>query len=202
VLHLRWLNQRHSLRIIIISLLCSPSCHPECIPSKILHFRSISWKRWCITCKLEAWKCATLNLSLALHGCEAWSLLLREEQRQRLFKNRLLRGWWTISFRRTLLLVDWLAKQCASLADHRFLARKAGGGRCWPGLQTCAGPTLSGWDSSKQKVNVNLSAVLGIWLSYSFLMNSFPNFGYDHSCHNGTFREAAPPLWYFKGEGS
>ena len=36
--------------------------------------------------------CACLTLSLALYGCETWSLTLREEHRLRVFENRVLRG--------------------------------------------------------------------------------------------------------------
>jgi hypothetical protein len=34
----------------------------------------------------------TVILSVALHGCETWSLTLREEHRLRVFENRVLRG--------------------------------------------------------------------------------------------------------------
>ena len=33
----------------------------------------------------------TIILPVVLHGCEAWSLTLREERRLRVFKNRILR---------------------------------------------------------------------------------------------------------------
>jgi hypothetical protein len=34
----------------------------------------------------------TIILSVGLYGCETWSLTLREEQRLRVFRNRVLRG--------------------------------------------------------------------------------------------------------------
>jgi hypothetical protein len=33
-----------------------------------------------------------LILPVVLHGCETWSLILREEHRLRVFENRVLRG--------------------------------------------------------------------------------------------------------------
>jgi len=35
--------------------------------------------------------CRTIILFVVLHGCEAWSLILREKRRLRVFENRLLR---------------------------------------------------------------------------------------------------------------
>jgi hypothetical protein len=37
----------------------------------------------------------TIILPVVLHGCETWSLTLREEQRLRVFENRVLRRIWT-----------------------------------------------------------------------------------------------------------
>jgi hypothetical protein len=38
---------------------------------------------------LKTWK--TINLLVVLHGCERWSLTLREEHRPRMFQNRFVR---------------------------------------------------------------------------------------------------------------
>jgi hypothetical protein len=35
--------------------------------------------------------CKTIILTVVLYGCETWSLTLREEHRQRVFENRVLR---------------------------------------------------------------------------------------------------------------
>jgi hypothetical protein len=40
--------------------------------------------------KVKVYK--TIILSVVLHGCETWSLTLREEHRLRVFENRVLRG--------------------------------------------------------------------------------------------------------------
>jgi hypothetical protein len=39
--------------------------------------------------KIRAYR--TVILPVVLYGCETWSLTLREEQRQRVFENRVLR---------------------------------------------------------------------------------------------------------------
>jgi hypothetical protein len=41
------------------------------------------------TLKIKIYK--TINLPVVLYGCETWSLTLREEQRLRVFENRVLR---------------------------------------------------------------------------------------------------------------
>ena len=41
--------------------------------------------------KLKVKICRTIILSVVLHGCETWSLTLREERRLRVFKHRVLR---------------------------------------------------------------------------------------------------------------
>jgi hypothetical protein len=35
--------------------------------------------------------CLSVRLSVVLYGCEAWSLILREEHRLRVFENKMLR---------------------------------------------------------------------------------------------------------------
>jgi hypothetical protein len=53
------------------------------IQPKILY--SVSHKKP----KIEIYK--TVILPITLYGCETWSLILREEQRLRVFENRVLR---------------------------------------------------------------------------------------------------------------
>jgi hypothetical protein len=44
--------------------------------------------------KLKIKICRTIILPVVLHGCETWSLTLREERRLSVFENRFLRNVW------------------------------------------------------------------------------------------------------------
>jgi hypothetical protein len=68
----------------------------------------------------------TIILPVVLHGCETWSLTLREEHRLRVFGNRVLRritkrdevrGEWSKMFR----AVFWVVLPCKMIADRRFI---------------------------------------------------------------------------------
>jgi hypothetical protein len=47
----------------------------------------------------------TINLPVVLHGCETWSLTLREKHRLRVFENRVLRR--TFGLKRDEVTGDW-----------------------------------------------------------------------------------------------
>jgi len=60
---------------------------------------------WLLSKNLKIKIYRTITLPVVLYGCETWSLTLREERRQRVFENRVLRG--VFGRKRFEVTVEW-----------------------------------------------------------------------------------------------
>jgi hypothetical protein len=112
------------LAIIRCRIFCLPVCYPK--KTKIRVYR-------------------TVVLPVVLYGCETWSLTLREEQRLRVFENRVLRGYLGLrGTRRRGIGEDYITRNLMTCTHQKYysgnqIEKNEMGGACstYGGKERC-----------------------------------------------------------------